>query len=109
MTKADNNTAPVKVSFEFFPPKTPKSEETLWNTVERLAPLQPRFVSVTYGAGGSTRDNTRDAIVEMCADRAFPAMPHLTCVGHSRAEIHSLIDDYLAHGVDNVLALAGDP
>ena len=97
------------LSFEFSPPRTPVAVERLRSTVDTLEKWSPDFVSVTYGAGGSTRENTRDAIVEMCADRAFPAMPHLTCVGHSRAEIHTLIDDYLAHDVDNVLALAGDP
>jgi methylenetetrahydrofolate reductase (NADPH) len=66
-------------------------------------------VSVTYGAGGTTRDTTRDLVVEMCADRDFPAMPHLTCMGHSRAEIHEMIDDYGANGVHNMLALFGDP
>ncbi len=97
------------LSFEFSPPRTPAAVNRLRSTVDTLEKWSPDFVSVTYGAGGSTRENTRDAIVEMCAGRSFPAMPHLTCVGHSRTEIHTLIDDYLAHGVDNVLALAGDP
>ncbi len=74
-----------------------------------MAELAPDFVSVTYGAGGSTRDRTRDIVVELCATQSFPAMPHLTCVAHRRAEVESLLDDYAAHGVDNVLALGGDP
>ena len=97
------------LSFEFFPPKTVVAEQKLRETVDVVEKAEPDFVSVTYGAGGTTRETTRDTVIEMCADRTFPAMPHLTCVGHSYAEIHDLIDDYHAHGVHNVLALAGDP
>jgi methylenetetrahydrofolate reductase (NADPH) len=97
------------LSFEFFPPKTAEAELRLRDTIDALEKLEPDFVSVTYGAGGSTRETTRDTVVALCRDRSFPAMPHLTCVGHSRAEIDELIDDYQGHGVHNVLALAGDP
>ena len=96
------------LSFEFFPPKTVVGEQRLRETIDLLEKSDPDFVSVTYGAGGTTRETTRDTVIELCQERSFPAMPHLTCVGHSYAEIHDLIDDYQAHGVHNVLALAGD-
>jgi len=96
------------LSFEFFPPKTKAAAHNLKATVDTLEKLEPDFVSITYGAGGTTREATRDTVIELCADRVFPAMPHLTCVGHSYAEIHDLVDDYQAEGVHNVLALAGD-
>jgi methylenetetrahydrofolate reductase (NADH) len=97
------------LSFEFFPPKTAQARSKLRATVDLLEKAEPDFVSVTYGAGGSTRETTRDTVLEFCEHRTFPAMPHLTCVGHSYAEVHDLIDDYAAHGVHNMLALAGDP
>jgi methylenetetrahydrofolate reductase (NADPH) len=97
------------LSFEFFPPKSPAAEARLRDTVDALEKWEPDFVSVTYGAGGTTRDTTRDIVIEMSAERGFPAMPHLTCVGHSRPEVDDLLADYRANGVDNVLALAGDP
>lgn len=96
------------LSFEFFPPKTEAAALSLKATVDTLEKLEPDFVSITYGAGGSTRETTRDTVIEMCADREFPAMPHLTCVGHSHTEIQNLVDDYQAEGVHNVLALSGD-
>ena len=96
-------------SFEFFPPKTPEGAVALHETVRELADLRPDFVSVTYGAGGSTRSTTRDLVVRINAEHDFPAMPHLTCVGHTRAELVSLLEDYRASGIHNVLALAGDP
>jgi len=96
------------LSFEFFPPKTEAAALSLRATVDTLEKLEPDFVSITYGAGGTTRETTRDTVIELCADRDFPAMPHLTCVGHSYAEIYDLLDDYQAEGVHNVLALAGD-
>jgi len=96
------------LSFEFFPPKTAKAVVTLRETVDLLENADPDFVSVTYGAGGSTRDATRDTVVEFIEDRDFPTMPHLTCVGHSYTEVKDLIDYYQAHGVCNILALAGD-
>jgi methylenetetrahydrofolate reductase (NADPH) len=97
------------LSFEFFPPKTDEAERQLEKTIHELAPLQPSFVSVTYGAGGSTRDRTRDIVVQVNREQAFPAMAHLTCSGHTRAEITCLLDEYAQAGVRNILALAGDP
>lgn len=97
------------LSFEFFPPKTHEAQSKLRATVDLLEKVEPDYVSVTYGAGGSTRGTTRDTVLDFVEHRAFPAMPHLTCVGHSYAEVLELIDDYQAHGVHNMLALAGDP
>jgi methylenetetrahydrofolate reductase (NADPH) len=97
------------LSFEFFPPKTDEAREKLRHTVDLLEKVEPDFVSVTYGAGGSTRETTRDTVLDFVEHRVFPAMPHLTCVGHSHTQILELIDDYAAHGVRNMLALAGDP
>lgn len=114
---ADALAAGPTLSVEFFPPKTDKGLENLETTIDELVELtgpdadapELSFVSITYGAGGSTRDRTRDLVVKVNSERAFPAMPHLTCMGHARAEIDDLLADYAAHGVRNVLALAGDP
>ncbi|MDP1819044.1 MAG: methylenetetrahydrofolate reductase [Acidimicrobiales bacterium] len=97
------------LSFEFFPPKTDEAERALEKTVADLAELRPSFVSVTYGAGGSTRERTRDIVVRINRDHPFPAMAHLTCVGHTRADIAQLLDEYAESGVENILALGGDP
>jgi methylenetetrahydrofolate reductase (NADPH) len=97
------------LSFEFFPPKTDEAERQLEKTMNELAPLHPSFVSVTYGALGSTRDRTREVVLRFNRDHPFPAMAHLTCVGHSRADIDALLDEYHDGGVDNILALGGDP
>ncbi|HET8929515.1 MAG TPA: methylenetetrahydrofolate reductase [Acidimicrobiales bacterium] len=97
------------LSFEFFPPKTPAGFERLHETTEVLAGLEPTFVSMTYGAGGSTRATTRDLVIELNNRLPFPAMPHLTCVGQSKAEIRELLEAYRDAGIQNVLALAGDP
>lgn len=97
------------LSLEFFPPKTDRGVVNLLATIDALEDLDPDFVSVTYGAGGSTRDRTRDLVVTANADRGFPVMAHLTCVGHTRAELTELLEDYAASGVRNILALAGDP
>ena len=96
-------------SVEFFPPKTPEGRDQLDRTLDALAPVDLSFVSVTYGAGGSTREVTRDIVVGINDAWAFPAMPHLTCIGHTRDELTELLDDYVAAGITNVLALAGDP
>lgn len=96
-------------SLEFFPPKTPEGELQFRAALDELAPLRPSFASVTYGALGSTRDTTRDLVIGMNADLAFPTMAHLTCVGHSRQEIADLLDAYADGGVQNILALGGDP
>ena len=97
------------VSFEFFPPATDDALRALEKNLDALAELRPSFVSVTYGAGGSTRDRTRDLVVGINNNHPFPAMPHLTCVGHTRAQVRDLLGEYEAHGIDNILALAGDP
>jgi methylenetetrahydrofolate reductase (NADPH) len=97
------------LSFEFFPPKTDEAERQLEKTIHELAPLRPSFVSVTYGAGGSTRDRTRDIVVQVNREQAFPAMAHLTCSGHTHEQVNALLDEYAASGVRNILALAGDP
>ena len=96
-------------SFEFFPPKTDEARRQLEKAVHELAPLKPSFVSVTYGALGSTREFTRDAVVRINDEQPFPAMPHLTCVGHTRADIDALLDYYADNGIENILALGGDP
>ncbi|HEY3144180.1 MAG TPA: methylenetetrahydrofolate reductase [Acidimicrobiales bacterium] len=106
---ADLLSAGPTLSFEFFPPKNDEAERQLEKTIYELAPLRPSFVSVTYGALGSTRDRTKDIVVQVNRDQPFPAMAHLTCVGHSRADIVSLLDEYQDAGVHNILALAGDP
>jgi len=97
------------VSFELFPPKTDEAERALEKCVIELAELQPSFVSVTYGALGSTRERTRDVVTRINDEQPFPAMPHLTCVGHTRADIAALLDHYASAGVENILALGGDP
>ncbi|WP_421121072.1 methylenetetrahydrofolate reductase [Aquihabitans daechungensis] len=96
-------------SFEFFPPKTPEGMTSFDQAVTDLSALEPAYVSITYGAGGSARDTTYDLVVRVNEEQAFPAMPHLTCVGHTRAELVDLLESYRSQGVDNVLALAGDP
>ena len=112
LQSAIGNTRPqnsVEVSFEFFPPKTPKSEETLWHSVERLAPLKPRFVSVTYGADGSTRDRTHRVIHRLLDETTLTSAPHLTCVGATREEIQDIARQYRDDGVRHIVALRGDP
>jgi len=96
-------------SFEFFPPKTDEMERQLDKTVAELALLSPSFVSVTYGALGSTRERTRDVVMRINREQAFPCMAHLTCVGHTSDDIARLLDEYADAGVENILALGGDP
>jgi methylenetetrahydrofolate reductase (NADPH) len=96
-------------SFEFFPPKSDEAEQTLARTLRALEPLGPSYVSVTYGAGGSTRDRTHELVVTMNHDTTMTAMAHLTCAGHSRAELVEIVSRYRDHGVENILALGGDP
>ena len=96
-------------SFEFSPPKTTAGSMSLGRTIAELESLGPSFVSVTYGAGGSTREHTRDTVLWVERETNIPAMAHLTCVGHTRNEIEDIIATYTAAGVENVLALAGDP
>lgn len=97
------------VSFEFFPPKTDKSEAALWRTVERLAPLSPAFVSVTYGAGGSTRERTHATVARIVAETGLNAAAHLTCVAATRDEIDTVARQYWEAGIRHVVALRGDP
>jgi len=101
--------APVSVSFEFFPPKTEEMEKALWEAVGRLAPLGPRFVSVTYGAGGSTRERTHATVARLVKETDLKPAAHLTCVGASRAEIEAVVRSYAAAGVRHIVALRGDP
>lgn len=96
-------------SFEFFPPKSDEAERTLEKTLGELEPLDPSFVSVTYGAGGSTRERTRDIVVHIERDTSMTAMAHLTCIGHTRDELRSVLTDYVDAGIANILALGGDP
>ena len=96
-------------SFEFFPPKTPEAVARLYETARELAALHPLFVSVTYGAGGSTRDLTIDLVQRIKADIGIEAMAHLTCVGHTTGELAEVLDRLAAGGIENVLALRGDP
>lgn len=117
MTTLDPTTPPlfadvagdVDVSFEFFPPKSEKMEETLWDSIETLSPLGPRFVSVTYGAGGTTRERTHATVARIARETAIPAAAHLTCVEATRAEIDQVAEEYWAAGVRHIVALRGDP
>lgn len=99
----------VQVSFEFFPPKTEKMEEQLWQSIQTLAPLGPRFVSVTYGAGGSTRERTHATVARIASETDLSAAAHLTCVAASKAEIAEIADAYWQAGVRHIVALRGDP
>ena len=96
------------ISFEFFPPKTPKLEAKLWQSIEQLAPIGPKFVSVTYGAGGSTRDTTHKIVKNIINDTELNAAAHLTCVAATKEEVDSVIDDYKSVGVNHIVALRGD-
>jgi methylenetetrahydrofolate reductase (NADPH) len=96
-------------SFEFFPPKSPAGEQALLRTIAKLRDLQPSFVSVTYGAGGSTREKTIDIVTRVKREHGVEAMAHLTCVGHDCDEIAAILDRLAACGIDNVLPLRGDP
>ena len=101
--------APIRVSFEFFPPKTEEMEKVLWDSIERLAPLAPNFVSVTYGAGGSTRERTHATVRRILGETSLTPAAHLTCVAATRAEVDDVIRTYQAAGVRHIVALRGDP
>ena len=101
-------TKPVSVSFEFFPPKTEKMQETLWECVKRLEPLAPSFVSVTYGAGGTTRERTHDTGVRIARESSLKPAAHLTCVGHSQGEVDDIARRYWDEGIRHIVALRGD-
>ena len=100
---------PVQVTFEFFPPNDAAMERTLWESVQRLAPLCPRFVSVTYGADGSTRARTHNVVMRIARETALTGAPHLTCIGATRDEILEIARNYWANGVRHLVALRGDP
>ena len=99
----------LRVSFEFFPPKTKDMEQSLWDSIGRLAPLQPNFVSVTYGAGGSTRERTHATVKRILAETMLTPAAHLTCVAASRADVDAVIEAYAQAGVRHIVALRGDP
>ena len=99
----------IAVSFEFFPPKTEAMNETLWRSIETLAPLKPRFVSVTYGAGGSTRERTHATVERIVRETDLTPAAHLTCVGATREEIDEVARSYWEAGVRHIVALRGDP
>jgi methylenetetrahydrofolate reductase (NADPH) len=99
----------IRVSFEFFPPKTAEMEQSLWEAISRLAPLEPNFVSVTYGAGGSTRERTHTTVKRILAETMLTPAAHLTCVAATRAEIDAVIGAYAQAGVRHIVALRGDP
>ena len=105
MTKTERPIAKpsdLKVSFEFFPPKSPDMAEQLWQTVEALQPYQPDFVSVTYGAGGSTRDRTLGTVKDVLA-LGYDVAPHLSCIGSSRASLRAILEDYRAQGIKRLV------
>src|SRR5436190_22440462 len=97
------------VSFEFFPPKTEEGFSALFRTIEHLRPIEPSYVSVTYGAGGSTRQKTVDLVERIQREIGIRSMAHLTCVGHTSDEIGKILDELWTGGIRNILALRGDP
>jgi methylenetetrahydrofolate reductase (NADPH) len=102
-------THPTTFSFEFFPPKGPEAAEKLYETINQLEPYEPNFVSVTYGAGGTTREMTHDLVVRIKQAGVLDPIPHLTCVSHSEKDIAEILERYAVAGVSNLLALRGDP
>jgi methylenetetrahydrofolate reductase (NADPH) len=109
MTHETESARRMRVSFEFFPPKTAEMEDTLWQAIERLAPLRPNFVSVTYGAGGSTRERTHATVRRILSETMLTPAAHLTCVSATRAEVDEVIEAYAQAGVRHIVALRGDP
>ena len=109
VARAGENPYPVRVSFEFFPPKSDEAEASLWKSIRRLEPLNPAFVSVTYGAGGSTRERTHRTVQRILTETTMKPAAHLTCVEASRDEVDQVIAEYKAIGVDHIVALRGDP
>lgn len=99
----------ISCSFEFFPPRTEAASDELFHTIAELQPLQPSFVSVTYGAGGSTRERTHDLIVRIQAETNLTAVSHLTCVNHDQPQLYAILERYATSGIENILALRGDP
>ena len=109
MSEKQDNENGTKVSFEFFPPSTEAMEETLWNSIKHLSVLEPRLVSVTYGADGSTRERTHVAVERIRKETKLTAAPHLTCIGASQGEIDDIAREYWDMGVRHLVALRGDP
>lgn len=103
-----SNANPLAVSFEFSPPRTPETEEQLWGCIRRLEPLAPQFVSVTYGAGGSTRERTHATVKRIVEETRLKPAAHLTCVAHPRREIDEIVESYWSAGVRHIVALRGD-
>jgi methylenetetrahydrofolate reductase (NADPH) len=101
--------SPIRVSFEFFPPKPGEAEQSFWHTIAKLEAVHPHFVSVTYGAGGATQHHTLDTVARICRDTALKPAGHLTCVGASKDEVNAVIGDYKQAGVRHIVALRGDP
>ncbi len=99
----------VVFSFEFFPPKDHAAADDLFRTISELVPLRPAYVSVTYGAGGATRELTRDLVVRIRQETSLTVVSHLTCVGATQDQIRRVLEDYQAHGIENIMALRGDP
>jgi methylenetetrahydrofolate reductase (NADPH) len=106
---ADGDRRSVAVSFEFFPPQTADMDDALWRAVKRLEPIGPRFVSVTYGAGGSTRERTHSTLQRILAETSLTPAAHLTCVGAACADVDEVVRDYAATGIRHIVALRGDP
>ncbi len=104
-----NGQQTIAVSFEFFPPKSAEMETNLWESIHRLAPLEPTFVSVTYGAGGTTRERTHATVARLVKETSLKPAAHLTCVGATREEVDSVIRSYAEAGVKHIVALRGDP
>ncbi|HEY0103192.1 MAG TPA: methylenetetrahydrofolate reductase [NAD(P)H] [Brevundimonas sp.] len=109
VARAGQDLSRPRVSFEFFPPKSDEAEANLWRAIQRLAPLNPAFVSVTYGAGGSTRERTHRTVSRILSETSLSPAAHLTCVEASRDEVDEVIRDYKASGVNHIVALRGDP
>ena len=108
LSELASHTRPISVSFEFSPPKTPEAEESLWKAIRRLEPLQPSFVSVTYGAGGSTRERTHATVKRIVDETNLKPAAHLTCVGHPKSEIEDILHGYWDNGIKHIVALRGD-
>jgi methylenetetrahydrofolate reductase (NADPH) len=108
-SREDLSPSSLRVSFEFFPPKGAENEGELWESINRFAPLHPDFVSVTYGAGGTTRERTHDTVARIVRDTQLKPAAHLTCVGAPKADVDAVIRDYHAAGVRHIVALRGDP
>jgi methylenetetrahydrofolate reductase (NADPH) len=99
----------IRASFEFFPPKSPEADAALWNTIRRIEPLDPAFVSVTYGAGGTTRERTLDTVTRLVHETSLKPAAHFTCVGASKQDIDGTLEAFIAAGVRHIVALRGDP